>query len=167
MNSQSGFTLIEMLVVLSIIGFTIGMSLVSYNNVIEKQRARQIRENTIDFLKTVKQEANTGAHSCSGAYVFEGQKVEVSTDELKIYSICSADGLTVVDTQNTFQAEFTEFTTTAADTNGDGTGDFSLLSLSRGTDKSSAIELELTYDDTRIHTLEIDISGNIKVKTNP
>lgn len=87
---KSGFTLIEILVVLTIISLFTGYSLVTYNSFSQQKTLEKEASYLVDVLSLArgKAQASENSASCSGADEFGGYRVEVNASNYNFKQCC-------------------------------------------------------------------------------
>lgn len=89
--SQNSFTLIELLIVVTIILLLSGLSLAYYNQFNEQKKLEKETEKLVDVLELAKKKATSadiGGYSCP---VFSGYQVAVGASSYSLRLCCSAD----------------------------------------------------------------------------
>lgn len=93
MKKPSGFTLIEILIVIAIGSVVMTIAAARYNQLTQRKRVEQQTKNTVTFLRKIRKMVNSGGRSgCSVGTVLEYFQVwndAGSPDELEGLPVCS------------------------------------------------------------------------------
>ncbi len=90
---QKAFTLIELIIVVSIITIILGISLAKYNDFTEKKKLDQDADKLVDVLETARKKAMAGDLSGKTCPDFQGYRVDVSASS-SVLNLCCKRGCT-------------------------------------------------------------------------
>jgi len=86
---KQGYSLVELMVAVSIVGVLVAFSISAYTKGRDRQEGRAAGETIISFLTSNQKKANIGDRDCTGLYL--GQSVTINADNtLSAVSTCSS-----------------------------------------------------------------------------
>ena len=100
MKISNAFTLIELLIVVTIIGLFSGLSLAYYNNFGEQAKLKEETRKLVDVLELAKKKADAGDTPTSCGSGFSGYQVTVNNNSYILYYCCGGVCNNLVQTYN-------------------------------------------------------------------
>jgi len=156
--ANRGFTLVEILVASTVVMLLTGLGLASWNRFHDRSLLSSVTNQLATELRQVRQAALSGEKPASNCSVFDGYRIEVNTDSLRVQSCCDnccrAGGSCPPSLpQRTIEIDSR---VSLAATN------FPLIfvSLKGTTDKTAQLELSFSGQSK---TIEITPSGEVKI----
>lgn len=98
-SASKGFTLIEILVVVVIMGLTVGGGIAAYNKLNDRQMVLQGAKNVVSQLRLAQKRADAGEKPFSSCLQLDGYRVAGSGQLLTMGAVCDGD-LTQIEPTN-------------------------------------------------------------------
>ena len=164
---KTGFTLIEILVVVAIIGILTTIGISSYNNFNEKRKVRRAAEELKLYIrlaasKAINNEKDTRAAYCGSGDTnpLSGWFVDLRDGHRKIYGMCGSDNECDSTGTSFGNKSFDKGIGISGDVGGVATDFFCFYPLAGGTDLPGTLTISVDEDGEDIELI-VDPSGNV------
>ena len=148
--ARFGYTLIELIVVISIVGLLVGGSIAGFNQLNQRQTLLTSAKELIVSMRRAQQQASSGVKPMSGCTTLDGYQITGATgsNSYTISAVCSNQ--TILVKTNNFAAGVTP------------TSNFSILFRSQiGSVSGTTGEFRLRYGASLQYAVQVSNSGNI------